>query len=303
VGLPDAAVRESRERVRAAVENSGVPVSGAPHHSEPRSPRHELSDPLRPRRRDRERVGVRVTCSRTSSPRSRSAVARRSPPVGRASEVSHRASAHEQEPPKDSRATTSLDGALADEHQPMGRRPGERIRTASRAARRDTQQSLAKRGSPAPITVLSGEDQRAASRGPYPGERCSYADPGGPPLAPSLPLLSIAPPAVHAQRIVAILETPPGHPAPRGGRARQRHGESTPEDDRDAGTLADASPPEAAPLRAERSPVQIRSPRLTQTLHTASQGRARERDCGGALRRAPHPPRSTTLSTPILRRP
>ena len=32
VGLPDAAVKEARERVRAAVKNCGVQVSCQPHH-------------------------------------------------------------------------------------------------------------------------------------------------------------------------------------------------------------------------------------------------------------------------------
>ena len=35
VGLPDAAVRESRERVRAAIKACGA-ASGQPHHREPR---------------------------------------------------------------------------------------------------------------------------------------------------------------------------------------------------------------------------------------------------------------------------
>lgn len=35
VGLPDAAVRESKERVRAAIRNSGFEFPNAAHHGEP----------------------------------------------------------------------------------------------------------------------------------------------------------------------------------------------------------------------------------------------------------------------------
>lgn len=37
VGLPDAAVRESRDRVRAAIKNSGVRHSADAHHNQPGS--------------------------------------------------------------------------------------------------------------------------------------------------------------------------------------------------------------------------------------------------------------------------
>ena len=37
VGLPDAAVKEARERVRAAVKNCGFRFPGQPHHAEPRA--------------------------------------------------------------------------------------------------------------------------------------------------------------------------------------------------------------------------------------------------------------------------
>ena len=39
VGLPDASVRESRDRVRSAIRNSGLRVSAAPHHRQPRAGR------------------------------------------------------------------------------------------------------------------------------------------------------------------------------------------------------------------------------------------------------------------------
>ena len=47
VGLPDAAVKEARERVRAAAKNSGLPFPQQPHYSEsgscqPQEDRHTL---------------------------------------------------------------------------------------------------------------------------------------------------------------------------------------------------------------------------------------------------------------------
>ena len=40
VGLPDAAVREARERVRAAVKNCGAKFPGQPHHRQSGPRRH-----------------------------------------------------------------------------------------------------------------------------------------------------------------------------------------------------------------------------------------------------------------------
>ena len=41
VGLPDAAVQESRERVRSAIKNSGLEFPPAAHHHQPCPRRHQ----------------------------------------------------------------------------------------------------------------------------------------------------------------------------------------------------------------------------------------------------------------------
>ncbi len=69
VGLPDAAVRESRERVRAAIVNSGLRLPAAADHGQPRARRSAQGRPgLRPgdRRRDpgRLRAAAGAACSR-----------------------------------------------------------------------------------------------------------------------------------------------------------------------------------------------------------------------------------------------
>ena len=85
VGLPDASVRESRDRVRSAIRNSGFESPAPTHHRQPRARRHPESGLLvrsahRARRARRVRTCPRGVISRRA--RHRGALARWRNPAG-----------------------------------------------------------------------------------------------------------------------------------------------------------------------------------------------------------------------------
>ena len=284
VGLPDASVREARERVRSALRNSGFPDAVGRRHRQPRARRlPEVRGRSRPA--GRRRPSWR---SRGSSPRTR---------AGGSSSESSASTAQVRPDPRRAlpRARRARRGLRRD-------RPARGQRRRSRGGRRDP-------GHPGPVALpptvehLRGTPaDRAlrAPRGPDAGvrERADFADVRGQAVARRAleiaaagghHVLLVGPPGAGktmlARRLPSIL--PPADAAPKSIEVTRIHSV--------AGTL-----PAGARPRRRRRPSGLPT---TGSRRRASLGGGRAPGPGGDLARAPRSALSRRAARVPARRP